>query len=496
MKSLIRSFIFIAALQLFWGCGSAPEADLSSFLTEDGLYTFSVKDVTFTLTPVGGGTFSMGETFDQGVRKNPDIHQVILDGFAIGTTEVSQALWKAVMGNNPSPKEIPTAPVNNISWKDASKFVGKLSSMTGIAFRLPTEAEWEFAARGGNSLSTESNNGLGLKAMVGSVWEWCSDVYEDDLGDNLKINPTGPEKGDKRALRGGSSADPKKDCMVSSRKGLFGSSKSSTAGLRVAVSTGEKCPEDIFNTIVYNKVPREEVSSKVEKFSVGGVSFRMMPVEGGTFLMGATPEQLQLGKDDEKPVHEVSLDDFMIGEFEVTCDLWQAVMGYLPPYLGGGSYPVGNVSWYDAWAFIRKLNYLTGRKFRLPTEAEWEYAARGGKKAGKNPFIFAGSMHSSPVAYCEAKDLKPQPVGKLQPNQLGTYDMSGNVWEWVQDRYGPYSSEAQVNPQGPLETESGLDYRVLRGGSAAAKWDKCRTSNRSENKASFFKSTMGFRLAL
>ncbi len=153
MKSLIRSFIFIAALQLFWGCGSAPEADLSSFLTEDGLYTFSVKDVTFTLTPVGGGTFSMGETFDQGVRKNPDIHQVILDGFAIGTTEVSQALWKAVMGNNPSPKEIPTAPVNNISWKDASKFVGKLSSMTGIAFRLPTEAEWEFAARGGNSLS-------------------------------------------------------------------------------------------------------------------------------------------------------------------------------------------------------------------------------------------------------------------------------------------------------------------------------------------------------
>ena len=503
-------FQLTVAAAIVSSCGSPKGneglVDLSPYLGSDGLYSFSVKNIPFTLTPVQGGTFSMGETFEQGVKKNPDIHQVILDGFAIGTAEVTQELWKAVMGSNPSPKDVPGAPVSGVTYENAVKFVEKLAKITGVPFRLPTEAEWEFAARGGNKsqrtlysggneLKPSMVNELGIKAMSGGVWEWCSDKWTENLGDELAINPVGPSEGIENVLRGGSAADSKSECIISSRKGLSPKTKSPTAGLRLAVSTGEKCPQAIVDLIEKNIVPRDPVTElKEETFKVGDVFFRMLPVEGGSFMMGATQEHEKLAKDDEKPVHKVTLDSFMIGEFEVTCELWKAVMGYLPPYLQGDGYPVGNVSWYDAQSFIAKLNALTGRKFRLPTEAEWEYAARGGKKTKGYPF--AGAMRSDVVAVKETKDLKPVKVGTRFPNELGTYDMSGNVWEWCQDRFAPYSAEDSVNPVGPEKTESGLDYRVMRGGSAAAFWDKCRTANRSENKASLFKSTIGFRLAL
>ena len=504
--------MLLASMTLFFSCSSPggkqqeEVVDISAFKGNDGLYSFTVKDISFTMIPVEGGTFSMGETFDQGVKKNPDIHQVILDGYAIGAAEVTQDLWKAVMGSNPSPRDVPGAPVSGVTYENAVKFTSKLSKITGVPFRLPTEAEWEFAARGGNkalrNLYSGGNvykpsmvNELGAKAMSGGVWEWCSDRWTETLGYELAVNPTGPSEGIENVLRGGSDADKKEDCKISSRKGLSPKTKSPTAGLRLVVSTGEKCPQAIIDLIEKNIVPRDPVTDlKPERFTVGSVSFRMLPVEGGSFMMGATQEQEKFAKDDEKPVHRVTLDNFMIGEYEVTCELWEAVMGYLPPYLQGKGYPVGNVSWYDAQAFIAKLNSLTGRKFRLPTEAEWEFAARGGKKT--HGFPFAGALRSDVVAVKETKDLKPVKVGTRTPNELGTYDMSGNVWEWCQDRFAPYTAEDVVNPTGPEKTESGLDYRVMRGGSAAAFWDKCRTSNRTENKASLFKSTIGFRLAL
>ena len=481
----------------------ADVADLSPYLSEDGTYELTAGGVSFKMVPVAPGFYQMGETFEQKVVKNPDIHPVFLDGFAIGEEEVSQELWKAVMGSNPSPKEKLNAPVTRISWEDAVKFTVKLSQMTGLPLRLPTEAEWEFAARGGNrSLRyrySGSNDGpgavneLGIKNMSGGVWEWCNDVWTDDLGDEPGINPVGPESGDSRVLRGGSAADPKIDCIISSRKQAFASSKSGAAGLRLAISTGEKCPQEILD-ILTGHGKRETSDLAAEDFTVGDVTFRMMPVEGGSFTMGATIEQLELAKDDEKPAHQVKLDTFKIGQYEVTCALWKAVMGYLPPNMKADNHPVGNVTWYDAQLFIRRLNELTGRQFRLPTEAEWEYAARGGQR--HRGFVFAGANRSAEVAQNEKEDLKTRPVGQLRPNELGTYDMSGNAWEWCQDYFGPYSAEDAVNPSGPEKTESGLDFRVMRGGSAAAFWDKCRTANRSQNRASYFKSTIGFRLAL
>ena len=482
MRKLV---IGAAALLLAVSCGSdgtvSGPVDLSPWMGADSLYRFTVKDETFSLAPMPGGTFAMGETPDMGRYRTPSVHQVILDGYCIGTTEVSQALWKAVMGSNPSPKDMPAAPVTSVSYKDIQKFLKKLSKLTGVPFRLPTEAEWEYAARQRGD-------------MVGNAWEWCSDRWTDDLGFHLTVNPVGTTEGEARALRGGSVLE--KNNKPITRKAMAQTSRAGDVGFRLAVSTGEGYPADIYDVLVANKVQRESFEGtdfKNEKFTVGGVAFEMVAVEGGTFTMGGVELPNMPARDNELPLHDVTLDSFKIGRTEVTQALWEAVMGSIPYGNQGPDYPIGNVSWYDAQAFIRQLNALTGRSFRLPTEAEWEYAARGGKKSHGHPF--AGSRYPQGVAQYGYDDMRTRPIARYFPNELGLYDMSGNAWEWCQDRIAPYEAEAQTNPVGPVETALG-DVRVMRGGSVATAADKCRVSNRSEFFASRFRTTIGFRLAL
>ncbi|MBR4160333.1 MAG: SUMF1/EgtB/PvdO family nonheme iron enzyme [Bacteroidaceae bacterium] len=205
----------------------------------------------------------------------------------------------------------------------------------------------------------------------------------------------------------------------------------------------------------------EGLSTDNRTFTVNGVSFEMVFVEGGTFKMGATSEQGSESYDDEKPVHNVTLSDFCIGKTEVTQALWTAVMGKNPSKFKGDDLPVDNVSWKNCQNFIEKLNAMTGANFRLPTEAEWEYAARGGKKS--KGYKYSGSNDLGSVAwYAENSDRKTHPVATKQPNELGLYDMSGNILEWCQDWYSKnyYSNSPQVNPQG---RDSGVE-RVMRGG--------------------------------
>ena len=223
--------------------------------------------------------------------------------------------------------------------------------------------------------------------------------------------------------------------------------------------------------------------------SIGNIE--MVYVKGGTFTMGATAEQGSDAYSDEKPTHSVTLSDFYIGKYEVTQAQWRAVMGSNPSNFQGDNLPVENVSWNDVQEFIKKLNAQTGKKFRLPTEAEWEYAARGGNQS--KGYKYSGSNSISEVAwYDDNSRSKTHPVGQKAPNELGIYDMSGNVWEWCQDWYSSsaYSSSSHNNPTGP----SSGSNRVLRGGS----WDNAashsRVSDRGNNSPDDRFNRGGFRL--
>ena len=238
-----------------------------------------------------------------------------------------------------------------------------------------------------------------------------------------------------------------------------------------------------------------EVASFVNEdrtFTVGNASFVMKPVEGGTFQMGGTSEQGSDSWDNEKPVHDVTLGSYYMGETEVTQELWKAVMeNNNPSYFKGDDLPVETVSWDDCQKFIKKLNELTGKKFRLPTEAEWEYAARGGNKS--KGYKYSGSNTPGSVAwYGDNSGSKTHPVKTKAANELGLYDMSGNVWEWCSDWYGDYSSDAQTNPKGA----SSGSYRVLRGGGWFSIAGYCRVSSRNRYDPSSRYNGLGLRLVL
>ena len=217
----------------------------------------------------------------------------------------------------------------------------------------------------------------------------------------------------------------------------------------------------------------------------------MVKVEGSTFTMGATPEQGNDAYEYERPAHQVTLSDYYIGRYEVTQKEWQAVMGDNPSKFYGDNLPVDYVSWNDCQDFINKLNQLTGLKFRLPTEAEWEFAARGGKQS--KGYKYSGSDNAKNIAWYEKNSgSKPHQVGTKEPNELGIYDMSGNVGEWCGDWYGRYSSSAQTNPTGPSSGSS----RVLRGGGWYRSARYCRVSDRNNGDPSYRLISYGFRVVL
>ena len=221
------------------------------------------------------------------------------------------------------------------------------------------------------------------------------------------------------------------------------------------------------------------------------VSFKMIRVEGGSFMMGS-PDNDSDAYAHEKPQHEVTLSDYYIGETQVTPALWKAVMGKNLSRFWRDNNPVEEVSWTDCQEFIKRLNTETGRTFRLPTEAEWEYAARGGIKS--QGYRYSGSDDIDEVAwYGDNSDQVTHSVKQKKANELGLYDMSGNVWEWCQDWFGGYGSGKETNPKGPSEGS----YRVLRGGSWRSDVRRCRVACRNcADPDGRRRSGLGFRIAL
>ena len=441
---------------------------------------------------VEGGTFTMGDS--------ENAHPVSLSNYSIGQTEVTQALWEAVMGTNPSANTAnKQLPVTNISWYDCQEFIKKLNQQTGMCFRLPTEAEWEYAARGGqkskgytyagsndlkevawyngNSGNTlhpvaqKKPNELGIYDMSGNVWEWCHD-WHAPYPTTHQYNPLGPEVGQivgkryLRVFRGGSYGYEAAYHQNAFRDITGPEPNIGTAnlGLRLVLS------DDVnFETVHVNDT----------------LSFHMMNVNGDTFTMGDD------NISNASPAHQVTLSDYYIGETEVTQTLWKAVMGNVPTGNKNPSYPVGYVSYADCQDFIAKLNNLTGLHFQLPTEAEWEYAAMGGNKS--HNYIYSGSNTIDDVAwYDQNSENKLHHVGTKQPNELGIYDMSGNAWEWCADYHGKYTAENQINPQGPAAGTG----RVIRSGSFRTTADRCTNKHRQAREADYPDSHITLRLVL
>ena len=239
---------------------------------------------------------------------------------------------------------------------------------------------------------------------------------------------------------------------------------------------------------------REETEKKQQ--IINRFVANMVRVESGTFTMGATAEQgSNAYSDDREPTRQVTLSTYYIAKYEVTQAEWQAVMGTNPSYFKGDNLPVESVSWHDCQEFIRKLNELTGKQFRLPTEAEWEFAARGGNKSNRTKYA-GGSDIDNVCWYDGDSGSKTHSVGQKRANELGLYDMSGNVWEWCQDWheswYGSYGIASYTNPQGPA-----TGYRrVLRGGAWDFDASGCCLSCRISGEPGIRRFNLGLRLAL
>ncbi|MCQ2194976.1 MAG: formylglycine-generating enzyme family protein [Paludibacteraceae bacterium] len=252
---------------------------------------------------------------------------------------------------------------------------------------------------------------------------------------------------------------------------------------------------------------QENAAIKDTVIQVNGVSFTMVAVQGGTFKMGAQNSDAEGDNYDtdamtnEAPLHRVTLSDYYIGQTEVTQALFRVVMESVPDnkwnssYGLGDNYPAYYISWDDTQKFIARLDSLTGKKFRLPTEAEWEFAARGGVKTTNCKYSGANSIDSVAIYYDNfgKKNFSNAPVMTKAPNELGLYDMSGNVYEWCSDWFGPYSSAAVTNPKGALTNS----FRIVRGGGWRYKAQNCRVSTRDylnpEKKSQAF---VGFRIVM
>ena len=441
--------LFVGILLLItFSCGRKNQTAEAPFQP-----VLDVKGIPVEMVEMQPGTFSMGCVPDgRKLTGAEEIHQVVIPGYAIMAQQVSPELWKAVTGKD-----------GKISYDEAVKFAAKVAKWTGLPVQVAWEDQWEYAARKGWLGDGGIHPVKGIRELT-SRWD------DEKIGAVVRTE--------------------------TERAPIASYTKAGDISFRLTWNTGKAIPSEVYSTIVENKPPiREAIDYQAmkpgETLTVNGVSFKMIAIEGGAFTMGATPSQtaFDYAKEDEKPAHDVIVSDFALGETEVTVGLWQAVMGSLP--YGNNprtpEIPVGNVSWYGAQEFIMKLNALTGRKFRLPEEEEWEYAARGGKKGGD--LRYAGSTVLGEVAvYTPNGSEKParmKPVKSLRPNGLGLYDMSGNAWEWCRNGFHLYGKE-----------EVHDEWRVMRGGSAASLWDACRVSNRSKIPATSVKSTFGLRLAL
>ena len=516
--------------------------------------TFTVNGVSFNMIRVRAGTFTMGAADDdvEAWDDEKPAHQVIISyDYFIAETILTQALWTAVMGTTTQEEEMGTGgvtglgygdnyPMYPLSYYDCQEFVDSLNNITGLNFRMPTEAEWEYAARGGHlskgykypgsnnpdevawsyanvpdqtvrPVKQLMPNELGLYDMAGNVWEWIYDYNRPYTADS-QVNPIGELNSTRSFVRGGSTYKhyTNRHNRVSCRHVEFAKTyKNTRMGFRFVMDDDCKLMGNAQQSAIYDTICSGEtytwhgkqyskpgtytdtlaniygcdsiVTLNLEilpdppiSFDVNGVKFNMVRVRAGTFTMGATPEQGKDAASDEIPAHAVTITrDYFMGETIITQALWTAVMGTTiqeeedksigSKGLGyGDDFPMYTLSYYDCLAFVDSLNKITGLTFRLPTEAEWEYAARGGHLS--RGYKYPGSNDCSEVAWNFNTDPKQQlhEVKLLKPNELGIYDMAGNTWEVMYDYKRKYTATPVSDPVGDITGQN----TFIRGGSS------------------------------
>jgi formylglycine-generating enzyme required for sulfatase activity len=478
--------------------------------------------VGINLKLIPAGIFTMGESGGEPKYKP---HRVTLTKpFYMGVHEVTNTQWKQVMGSVPSNWKEDDHPVQQVSWEEAVEFCRKLSALpeerkAGRGYRLPTEAEWEYAGRAGTttkysfgddekllgdyswfdgnsgnqtqSVGLKKPNALGLYDMHGNVWEWCSDWY-GNYPDGEVTNPQGPSSGSYRVYRGGGWNDSAGRCRSAHRIWRNPSSRDFNLGFRLALSpSGAESPEAGTDQGIKISAPSEDstptaviasgsmpvstataVNLPETIRSTVGINLKLIPA--GTFMMGDAS-----GGPDEKPPHRVTLTKpFYLGVHEVMNSQWKQVMGSVPSKRKEDAHPVEQVSWEDAVEFCRKLSELTeerkaGRVYRLPTEAEWEYACRAGTTT-KYSFGDNETLFGDYGWFTDNSASQTYPVGLKKPNAWGLHDMHGNVWEWCSDWIAGYTDGEVMNPQG----RSSGSRRVFRGGSWGSVAWGCRSATR------------------
>jgi formylglycine-generating enzyme required for sulfatase activity len=502
------------------------------------------------------------------VRGEAPRHRVrITTPFYLAVAEVTQAEYERVTGNSPSQfKGDPSRPVEMVAWDEVTAFCAKLGELAkeraaGAVYRLPTEAEWEYACRAGtttkwycgndntalrenawyldNAAGTthpvrqKVPNAWGLYDMHGNVWEWCQDWY-GAYGVSPANDPTGPSKGSGRVIRGGPWDRPASGCRAACRWDWSG--RHGCLGFRVAraVPSAKTVSAPSAGEAVSETLPKDL------SLDLGsGVKMDFVLVPAGSFMMGGPGKSQWEGQGNEGPIHKVTITKpFCIGKYELTVAQFAAFVqatGYQTDCEKAGNrgsgvkdgrwgqqtgvnwrkpgidqtadHPVVLVSWNDAQAFVAWLSKQSGRNVRLPTEAQWEYAARGPKNL---EYPFGQKWDGLRANHCDVS-LKntgwkhggcsndndgyahTAPVGSFgNASWCGALDMAGNAWEWVQDWEADYSADAQVDPQGPASGQR----RVTRGGSWVDNPQTCRGASRERMPPDGRTVTNGFRVLL
>jgi formylglycine-generating enzyme required for sulfatase activity len=496
---------------------------------------FTIEALEMAFVDIQPGTFLMGKANSAYTPENRSPidqtpHQVTLtQGFSLQTTEVTQKQWQWVMGNNPSKFQGENLPVETVSWDDVQSFIQKLNRKSDSAnprlrFRLPTEAEWEYAARAGtttpfacqesssslnqkkdskwalNQLSgldscmgayawynrnsdktthpvaQKKANPWGLYDMHGNVWEWVQDWYGDYPEEDV-IDPAGPRGGNARVRRGGGWDQFWHNCESANRSNPILGYRSGNLGFRLVKTTLSPATPPLQPATAPIAAPQSPVpKSPVPTSGKDFLGMKFVYIKPGTFLMGSPASEPNRGKNETQ--HQVTLTQgFYLQTTELTQGQWQAIMGTTiksqsrDHFQGlGSNFPMYFVSWQDTQKFIDRLNQRGQGTYRLPTEAEWEYAARAGTSGpfgigdGQNLDASQANFNGEYPYGKGAKGLNRNqtiPVASFRPNAWGLYDMHGNVWEWVQDWYDAYSEGSEIDPIGP-EVSYG---KIVRGGS-------------------------------